>query len=80
MIIENLDTNVNICFENLFALALVQVIPCAVVALLSHPSTRHHIVNRLLWAFCVYLEAVSVLPQLRVMQNTKVLFQFCSIK
>lgn len=60
-------------FENLFALALVQVIPCAVVALLIHPSTRHHIVNRLLWAFCVYLEAVSVLPQLRVMQNTKVL-------
>lgn len=42
------------------------------LALLIHPSTSHHIINRIFWAFCVYLEAVSVLPQLRVMQNTKV--------
>ena len=39
---------------------------------LSPPSTSHHLLNRIAWAFCVYLEAVSVLPQLRVMQNTKV--------
>ncbi|KAL8543120.1 hypothetical protein ACS0TY_003853 [Phlomoides rotata] len=51
------------------------VAPCAVLALLIHPSTSHHIINRIAWAFCVYLEAVSVLPQLRVMQNTKVEFQ-----
>lgn len=50
----------------------VQVVPCAVIALVVHPSTSHHIINRIAWAFCVYLEAVSVLPQLRVMQNTKV--------
>lgn len=50
----------------------LQVIPCAVLALVIHPSTSHHILNKILWAFCVYLEAVSVLPQLRVMQNTKV--------
>lgn len=50
----------------------VQGGPCAVLALLIHPSTSHHIINRIAWAFCVYLEAVSVLPQLRVMQNTKV--------
>ncbi|KAI7757204.1 hypothetical protein M8C21_015331 [Ambrosia artemisiifolia] len=49
------------------------LIPCVVLSLLVHPSTQHHIINRILWAFCVYLEAVSVLPQLRVMQNTKVL-------
>ncbi|KAH9657317.1 ER lumen protein retaining receptor family protein [Citrus sinensis] len=49
------------------------VVPCAVLALLIHPSTSHNILNRIFWAFCVYLEAVSVLPQLRVMQNTKVL-------
>ncbi|XP_028234695.1 putative ER lumen protein-retaining receptor C28H8.4 isoform X2 [Glycine soja] len=49
------------------------VIPCAVLSLLIHPTTRHHPLNRILWAFCVYLEAVSVLPQLRVMQNAKVL-------
>ena len=48
------------------------VAPCAVVSFFIHPTTRNSIVNRILWAFCVYLEAVSVLPQLRVMQNTKI--------
>ncbi|KAL3631640.1 hypothetical protein CASFOL_024624 [Castilleja foliolosa] len=52
------------------------VIPCAIIALLIHPSTSHHIINRIAWAFCVYLEAVSVLPQLRVMQNTKIVEPF----
>jgi len=41
-----------------------------------HPRTSHYIVNRILWAFCVYLEAVSVLPQLRTMQNTRVVEPF----
>ncbi|KAL0454116.1 UNVERIFIED_CONTAM: ER lumen protein-retaining receptor [Sesamum latifolium] len=58
-----------------FALYYV-VGPCAILALLIHPSTSHHIVNRIAWAFCVYLEAVSVLPQLRVMQNTKIVEPF----
>ncbi|RDX96945.1 hypothetical protein CR513_20337, partial [Mucuna pruriens] len=49
----------------------MQVMPCAVLSLFVHPTTRHHMLNRILWAFCVYLEAVCVLPQLRVMQNTK---------
>ncbi|KAG4967939.1 hypothetical protein JHK87_033590 [Glycine soja] len=53
-----------------------QVIPCVVMSLLIHPITRHHPLNRILWAFCVYLEAVSVLPQLRVMQNTKIVEPF----
>ncbi|KAF8405364.1 hypothetical protein HHK36_010268 [Tetracentron sinense] len=52
------------------------VAPCALLALFIHPSTAHHILNRLCWAFCVYLEAVSVLPQLRVMQNTKIVEPF----
>ncbi|XP_008788641.1 ER lumen protein-retaining receptor erd-2.2 [Phoenix dactylifera] len=52
------------------------VVPCAVLALLLHPSTAHNIVNRIFWAFCVYLEAVSVLPQLRLMQNTKIVEPF----
>ncbi|KAM7264215.1 hypothetical protein ACFE04_001898 [Oxalis oulophora] len=52
--------------------------PCVVLALVIHPSTSHHIVNRILWAFCVYLEAVSILPQLRVMQNTKIVEPFTS--
>ncbi|KAJ6306337.1 hypothetical protein OIU76_001337 [Salix suchowensis] len=52
------------------------VIPCAVLALFIHPRTHHHIVNRVCWAFCVYLESISVLPQLQVMQNTKIVEPF----
>ncbi|KAJ6813056.1 putative ER lumen protein-retaining receptor C28H8.4 isoform X2 [Iris pallida] len=52
------------------------VVPCAILAFLIHPSTLHNIVNRVSWAFCVYLEAVSVLPQLRLMQNTKIVEPF----
>ncbi|XP_057523616.1 uncharacterized protein LOC130803509 [Amaranthus tricolor] len=58
-----------------FALYYV-LLPCAVLAFLVHPSTSHNFFNRILWAFCVYLEAVSVLPQLRVMQNTKIVEPF----
>ncbi|KAK6916679.1 ER lumen protein retaining receptor [Dillenia turbinata] len=50
--------------------------PCGLLALIIHPSTSHHLFNRICWAFCVYLEAVSVLPQLRVMQNTKIVEPF----
>ncbi|CAA3013245.1 ER lumen -retaining receptor [Olea europaea subsp. europaea] len=43
-------------------------VPCGILALLIHPSTSHHIANRILWALSVYLEAVSVLPQLRIVE------------
>ncbi|CAI5978530.1 unnamed protein product [Closterium sp. NIES-65] len=63
--------------EDLDNLAHVYILaPCAILALLVHPRTSHFIVNRVLWAFCVYLEAVSVLPQLRVMQNAKLVEPF----
>ncbi|KAJ6802233.1 putative ER lumen protein-retaining receptor C28H8.4 isoform X2 [Iris pallida] len=52
------------------------VVPCVLLALLIHPSTSHNILNRISWAFSVYLEAVSVLPQLRLMQNTKIVESF----
>ncbi|XP_015870663.1 uncharacterized protein LOC107407853 isoform X2 [Ziziphus jujuba] len=52
------------------------LVPCAVLSLAVHPTTQHNILNRIFWAFCVYLEAVSVLPQLRVMQNTKIVEPF----
>ena len=50
--------------------------PCAVAALAAHPTTSHMFVNRFLWATCVYVEAVSVLPQLRMMQRAKVVERF----
>lgn len=95
---------------------LMVVVPCLLMAVVAHPSTRHFILFRvrlsrgrragvigmsaawasstvaaahsclcccapiphlqILWAFCVYLEAVSVLPQLRMMQKAKVVEKF----
>jgi|TARA_B110000977_G_scaffold93798_1_gene124072 ER lumen protein retaining receptor len=50
--------------------------PCLLAALLAHPTTSHMFINRVLWALCVYVEAVSVLPQLRMMQRAKVVERF----
>ncbi|PSC76101.1 ER lumen -retaining receptor [Micractinium conductrix] len=55
---------------------LIVVVPCFLMAIVAHPSTRHFILFRIFWAFCVYLEAVSVLPQLRMMQKAKVVEKF----
>ncbi|XWS14465.1 hypothetical protein CRYUN_Cryun35bG0011700 [Craigia yunnanensis] len=52
------------------------VIPCAVLSLFIHPTTSHHSFNRICWAFCVYLEAISVMPRLRVMQNIEIIEPF----
>lgn len=46
------------------------------LAIISHPKTRHMFVFRVLWAFCVYLEAVSVVPQLVMMQRANVVEKF----
>ncbi|WRX10218.1 ER lumen protein retaining receptor - like 2 [Theobroma cacao] len=48
------------------------VVPSAILAVLIHPYNTYIYISQVLWAFCVYLEAVSVLPQLRMMQNAKV--------
>jgi len=50
--------------------------PCAVLAMLAHPTTKHLWMNRVLWAMCVYLEAISVLPQLRMMRKARVVERF----
>ncbi|MCL7048234.1 hypothetical protein MKW94_022866, partial [Papaver nudicaule] len=42
------------------------VIPCAILSIFIHPS------NRMCWALRVFLESISVLPQLHLMQNAKV--------
>ena len=54
----------------------MQLVPCAVLALISHPVTRHAFINRVLWAFCVYVEAVSVAPQVVMMQRNKTVEKF----
>jgi hypothetical protein len=55
---------------------LVVVVPCLVLAMIAHPHTVHWIANRVLWAFAVYLEAVSVAPQVRMMQRAQVVEKF----
>ncbi|KAJ7543375.1 hypothetical protein O6H91_09G034800 [Diphasiastrum complanatum] len=63
--------------EDLDTLRIYYVfVPCAILALIIQPTNTHHVINRTLWAFCVYLESVSVLPQLRIMQNAKVVEPF----
>ncbi|KAF2292573.1 hypothetical protein GH714_025699 [Hevea brasiliensis] len=42
------------------------VVPSAIVAVLIHPHTPDLSISRFLWAFCVYLESVLLLPQLKV--------------
>ncbi|XP_044502773.1 ER lumen protein-retaining receptor erd-2.2-like isoform X1 [Mangifera indica] len=54
------------------------VVPCAILALIIHPYRYAIRVSGVLWAFCVYLESVSVLPQLRMMQNAKMIEPFTS--
>jgi ER lumen protein retaining receptor len=51
-------------------------LPCLLVGVFAHPSTHHPILFRIMWATCVYVEAVSVLPQLRMMQKAKVVEKF----
>jgi ER lumen protein retaining receptor len=53
-----------------------QAAPCLLVALFAHPGTHHPLPFRVAWAACVYMEAVSVLPQLRAMQKAKVVEKF----
>jgi len=55
---------------------LFVVIPCLLLAIVAHPSTRHNFLFRVLWAFAVYLEAVSVVPQLRMLQKAKIVEKF----
>ena len=46
----------------------------------SVPSTEAFPPSQVLWALCVYVEAVSVLPQLRMMQKAKVCMEGPSIE
>ncbi|KAJ8447909.1 hypothetical protein Cgig2_012044 [Carnegiea gigantea] len=48
------------------------ILPCAIISAIIHPGSLYPLVSRIMWSFCTCLEAVSVLPQLRYMQNAKV--------
>nr|GMD12254.1 putative ER lumen protein-retaining receptor C28H8.4 [Ipomoea batatas]GMD15660.1 putative ER lumen protein-retaining receptor C28H8.4 [Ipomoea batatas] len=52
------------------------IVPASILAVFVHPHTSHLQIHRMLWAFCVYLESVAVLPQLRMMQKAKMIEPF----
>ncbi|KAL2319292.1 hypothetical protein Fmac_028261 [Flemingia macrophylla] len=53
------------------------VVPVAILAILIHPYIIDwSLFFRIMWAFSLYLEAVSILPQLRFMQNAKMIETF----
>ncbi|XP_019178223.1 PREDICTED: putative ER lumen protein-retaining receptor C28H8.4 [Ipomoea nil] len=52
------------------------IVPAAILAVFVHPYTTHVLTLRMMWAFCVFLESVSVLPQLRMMQKAKMIEPF----
>jgi ER lumen protein retaining receptor len=48
------------------------VLPCAIIALISHvigSGVSHWQPTELLWTFSIYLESISILPQLIVLQR-----------
>uniref|UniRef100_M1BUK2 ER lumen protein retaining receptor n=1 Tax=Solanum tuberosum TaxID=4113 RepID=M1BUK2_SOLTU len=53
----------------------IVIVPSLVIAFFIHPRTNNLILS-ILWAFAVYIEGVSVLPQLRLMQNVKIIEPF----
>ena len=52
------------------------IIPCAIVAFFIHPNSALPILAKMAWAFGVFLEAISVLPQLQMMQRTQMIEPF----
>ncbi|XP_021909532.1 ER lumen protein-retaining receptor [Carica papaya] len=52
------------------------LVPCAILAVIIHPYTHHSRISRIMWAFSVFLESVSVAPQLRMMQKAKMIEPF----
>ncbi|XP_015892366.3 uncharacterized protein LOC107426644 [Ziziphus jujuba] len=52
------------------------VVPSAILAFFIRPYTVNSHLRRIFWAFGVYMESVSVLPQLRLMQNAKMIEPF----
>ncbi|CAJ2635092.1 unnamed protein product [Trifolium pratense] len=61
-------------FDNMWLSILV--VPSAILAIAINPNTTHIRIARILWAFTVYLETISILPQLRYMQNAKMVETF----
>ncbi|KAG6533642.1 hypothetical protein ZIOFF_007517 [Zingiber officinale] len=71
-----LENDIHTVLDTTTLATTLWIVPSVLLALVVHPSTTHFIFNRIFWAFCVYVEAISVLPQLRLMQNTQIVESF----
>merc|ERR1711871_1301182 len=47
------------------------VIPCVLLSIVFHPSVTGYTVTDILWTFSTYLESLTLLPQLFVIQRIK---------
>ncbi|XP_045832607.1 ER lumen protein-retaining receptor erd-2.2-like [Trifolium pratense] len=62
-------------FDNMWLSFLV--VPSAILAVLIHPrSPQYYWIARVIFAFTLYLETVAILPQIRYMQNAKMIETF----
>ncbi|XP_010696252.1 uncharacterized protein LOC104908796 [Beta vulgaris subsp. vulgaris] len=52
------------------------LVPCAVVALIGHPGWQSEVIFRFFYMYFTTIEAISVLPQLRLIQNAKMVEPF----
>lgn len=52
------------------------VVPAVIMAILINPTLENSTFIGILWAFTSYLESVSIFPQLRYMQNAKMVETF----
>ncbi|CAK8560185.1 unnamed protein product [Lathyrus sativus] len=52
------------------------VVPSAILAVLVNPHIPHAWLVRVVFAFTMYVETISVLPQIRYMQNAKMVEPF----
>ncbi|KAL5703349.1 hypothetical protein ACHQM5_028450 [Ranunculus cassubicifolius] len=55
------------------------IVPAAILAVIVHPLRSGFNIYATLWAFAVYLDAIAVLPQLRLMQNAKMAEPFTGL-
>nr|XP_043612248.1 ER lumen protein-retaining receptor erd-2.1-like [Erigeron canadensis] len=55
------------------------IVPCAIMAILIHPNSALPLCAKIRWAFGVYMEAILVLPQLRMMQRTQMIEPFTAL-
>ncbi|KAG2297967.1 hypothetical protein Bca4012_009159 [Brassica carinata] len=72
----NMEGDIHTVLDFATLVSTLWLVPSAILALIINPNTSYNYIHRVMWAFCVYSESVSVLPQLRLMQNAQIIEPF----